>query len=203
MNLRPIFLWGAVFLCGLIFGYLVKEFVHTETKDMPATRTAPAERTERPVLEDADVEATDIELVQGKDGALQWKLQAREAKYDQDRKLVTVEMPQLTAFFGEDRQEVFIRADSGDIDQKNDNLTLWDNIDGRFGMFALKAQHFDYIGAIGKVFLKGGVSVHRPDLSVNATAVEIDIVTRELIAAGGVEATIIPQSLETGFEQEN
>ena len=202
MNLRPVFLWGAVFLCGLIFGYLVKEFVHTETKSVSSSKTAQTEHSERPVLEDADVQATDIELVQGKNGVLQWKLQASSAKYDQDRKLVTVELPQLTAFFGDDRQEVFIRADSGDIDQKNDNLTLWDNIDGRFGMFALEAQHFDYIGAIGKVFLKGGVAVHRPDLSVNATAVEIDIVSRELVAAGGVKATIIPQSMDTGLEQE-
>ncbi|WP_147821372.1 LPS export ABC transporter periplasmic protein LptC [Salidesulfovibrio onnuriiensis] len=202
MKFRPLFLWGAVFVCGLLFGFLVKEFVHSETETMPQN-VPPQERTERAAFEDADIEAEDIELVQGKDGALQWKLQATNAKYNQEKKLVAVERPQLTAFFGDDRQEVFIKADAGDIDQKNDNLTLWDNIDGRFGMFALKAQHFDYIGAIGKVYLKGGVAVSRPDLSVNATAVEIDIVSRELVAAGGVEAVIIPQNTNLTSSQEN
>lgn len=181
---------------------MVKEFVHSGVEKTPE-KIPPSERTDRAVLEDADIEAEDIELVQGKDGALQWKLQASNAKYNQEKKLVAVERPQLTAFFGDERQEVFIRADSGDIDQKNDNLTLWDNIDGRFGLFALKAEHFDYIGAMGKVYLKGGVSVSRPDLSVNATAVEIDIVTRELVAAGGVEAVIIPQDTLSAPDQEN
>ncbi len=202
MRLRPLFLWSAVFICGLLFGYMVKEFIHSDT-EQPRPTDSPRERSDRPVLEDADIEAQDIELVQGKDGALQWKLQASNAKYNQEKKLVTVERPQLTAFFGDDRQEVFIRADAGDIDQKHDNLTLWDNIDGRFGMFALKAEQFDYIGAIGKVYLKGGVSVSKPDLSVNATAVEIDIVSRELVAAGGVEAVIVPQNINLKSSQEN
>ena len=202
MKSRSLLLWGAVFICGLLFGFLVKEFVHTGAEQAPQS-LPPQQRSERAALEDADIEAEDIELVQGKDGALQWRLQASNAKYNQEKKLVAVELPQLTAFFGDDRQEVFIRADAGDIDQKNDNLTLWDNIDGRFGMFALKAEHFDYIGAIGKVYLKGGVSVSRPDLSVNATAVEIDIVSRELVAAGGVEAIIIPQNTNLTSTQEN
>lgn len=205
MSLRPVFLWGAVFACGLIFGYLVKDFVHTESKGVPTTSPEQniPEKKEHTSLDDADIKATDIELLQGKDGLLQWRLQAREAQYDQKKGLVAVDLPQVTAFFGEARQEVFIRADHGDIDQKNDNLTLWDNISGRFGMFTLKAEHFDYIGAIGKIFLKGGVTVHKPDLSVNATAVEIDIETKQLVAAGGVEALIIPQSKNADLDEEN
>lgn len=202
MKLRPILLWSAVFLGGLLFGLLVKEYIHSDLRQEPA-RTASPQKQDRAVLDDADIEAEDIELVQGKAGALQWKLQAKGAQYNQDKKLVTVELPQLTAYYGEDRQEVFLRADQGDIDQKNDNLTLWDNIDGRFGLFALKAEQFDYVGAINKVYLKGGVSVSRPDLSVNATAVEIDVQTREMVAAGGVTAVIVPQKLEQDPTRKN
>ncbi len=156
-----------------------------------------SEKSRKQLLDEADVTAEDIELVQGKQGAMTWKLLATSAKYNQEKKLVGVDRPQLTAFFGDDRQEVYVKAERGEVDQTNDNLTLYDNVTGRFGDLALDAQHLDYVGAISKVYLKGGVTVRRPDMTLTAVAVEIDLLSREMVAAGGVEALLAPQGLES------
>jgi LPS export ABC transporter protein LptC len=152
---------------------------------------------------DADVSAEDIELVQGKEGSMSWKLLAKSAKYNQELGIIAVDFPQLTAYFGKERQEVYVQADRGEVDQENDNLTLYDGVSGRFGNMALDAQHLDYVGAIGKVYLKGGVTVRRPDMTVQAKALEIDLVTRQLVAAGGVEALLAPEGLGRSPLHEN
>ena len=99
----------------------------------------------------------------------------------------------MTADYGEDRQQVSVKTESDNIDPINNNLTLYDGVTGRFGDIALDAQHLDYVGAIEKVYLKGGVTVRHPDMIIKAAAVEIDLVSRELIAAGGVEALLAPK----------
>lgn len=92
---------------------------------------------------------------------------------------------------------MFIRPDTGEINQMGNTVTLRDNIAGRFGEFALTSDGvFDYIGAMKKAYFKGRVVVTRPDFSVNATTVEINFDTRELTAAGGVSAEFIPAALK-------
>lgn len=196
MKGRPALVFLLIFAVGLVLGIAVKTLFFSE----PVVETAETERldrqTRKQLLEDADVSAEDIELVQGKQGAMTWKLLGKTAKYNQEKGLIGVDYPQLTAFFGEDRQEVYVRADRGDVDQQNDNLTLYDGVSGRFGDMALDAQFLDYVGAIDKVYLKGGVAVRRPDMTIKAQAMEIDLVTRQLIAAGGVEALLAPEGLD-------
>lgn len=200
-SLRPVLLWGAIFLSGIVFGYIVTQYTST-SDDAAKPENESVSMTDSPLVSNAEINAEDILLEQGSDGMLDWKLQARTASYDQDKKLVVVERPQLTAYFGEDRKEVYVRSDRGEVDQKNDNLTLYDNVDGRFGMFSVKAKNFDYVGAIDKVVIKGGVTVARPDLEVNATAVEIDLLSREMVAAGGVSAVVSTSAVSVEEELE-
>lgn len=194
-------LWGAIFLSGIVFGYIVTQYV-SSPDDTATPKNESVSMTDSPLVANAEIKAEDILLEQGSGGALDWKLQARTAVYDQDKKLVVVDRPQLTAFFGKDRKEVYVRSDRGEVDQKNDNLTLFDNVDGRFGMFTVKAKNFDYVGAIDKVVIKGGVTVARPDLEVNATAVEIDLLTRTMVAAGGVSAEVSTSAVSVEEELE-
>ncbi|WP_229593297.1 LPS export ABC transporter periplasmic protein LptC [Pseudodesulfovibrio sediminis] len=203
MQGRPALFFALIFVVGLGLGIAVKTlFFSDPIIETEATSTTTANTRQR-LLEEADVSAEDIELVQGKRGSMTWKLLAKTAKYNQSVGLIGVEYPQLTAFFGDDRQEVYVRADHGEVDQKNDNLTLYDGVSGRFGNMALDAQHLDYVGAIGKVYLKGGVTVRRPDMTVQATALEIDLVTRQMVAAGGVEALLAPKGLDNNPLIEN
>ncbi|WP_319466971.1 LPS export ABC transporter periplasmic protein LptC [uncultured Pseudodesulfovibrio sp.] len=185
-----------IFVVGIALGIAVKAVFFSDSVIEPVADKTLSEKTRKQLLDEADVTAEDIELVQGKQGAMTWKLLATSAKYNQEKKLVGVERPQLTAFFGDDRQEVYVKAERGEVDQTNDNLTLYDNVTGRFGDLALDAQHLDYVGAISKVYLKGGVTVRRPDMTLTAVAVEIDLLSREMVAAGGVEALLAPQGLE-------
>lgn len=196
MKGRPALSFIAIFVIGLVLGIAVKEVFFSDPL-IEEEREAPlAEKSRKQLLDEADIIAEDIELVQGKQGAMTWKLLAKTAKYNQEKKLVGVERPQLTAFYGEDRQEVYVKADRGEVDQTDDNLTLYDNVTGRFGDLALTAQNLDYVGAIDKVYLKGGVTVRRPDMTLKAVAVEIDLISRELVAAGGVEALLAPKGFE-------
>ena len=197
MNRRPALILVLIFVVGLAVGIAVKALFFSDPI-VEQEAAGPVEtKSRQQLLDEADITAKDIELVQGAQGVMTWRLLATTAKYNQDKKLVGVEHPQLTAFFGKDRQEVYVKADRGEVDQKNDNLTLYDNVSGRFGDLALEAQHLDYVGAINKVYLKGGVSIRRPDMSFDAVAVEIDLVTHELVAAGGVKALLAP----SGFEE--
>ena len=173
---------AAIFVGGLLVGLFLSRGERPggeEPKTGGKERSAPAG-----ALGGADIVAQDIELVQGKGG------QARNAEYNQDKGRVMVVKPQMLSYVGEERREVYIQAERGEIDQQGDNLTLWDRVEGRYGHFALSADNFDFIGAMNKVFLKGSVQVRRPDMSIDAAAVEIDLASRELVAAGGVTAFI-------------
>ena len=192
MKRRPTFLFGLIFIFGLGIGLAVTSTILTEEDVEPAIVEETSEKTREELFEEAAIIAEDIELTQGKQGVMTWKLQAVAAQYNLEKGLVGVDRPQLTAYFGDDRQEVYVKADRGEVDQADDNLTLHDNVTGRFGDLALDAQHLDYVGAINKVYLKGGVTVRHPDMTLTAAAVEIDLVTRQLVAAGGVSTLLAP-----------
>lgn len=185
-----------IFVVGIALGIAAKAVLFSDPVIEQAADTPLSEKSRKQLLDEADITAEDIELVQGKQGAMTWKLLATSAKYNQEKKLVGVERPQLTAFFGDERREVYVKADRGEVDQTNDNLTLYENVTGRFGDLALDAQHLDYVGAINKVYLKGGVTIRRPDMTLTAAAVEIDLLSREMVAAGEVEALLAPKGLE-------
>jgi len=196
MKGRPALTLFVIFAIGLALGLAVNAIFFTDSIIEDAPVETATEKSHERLFDEANVTAEDIELVQGKQGSMTWKLLAKSAKYDQERHLVSVERPQLTAYFGDDRQEVYVKADRGEIDQGNDNLTLYDGVTGRFGDIALDAQHLDYVGAISKVYLKGGVLLRHPDMTIKAVAVEIDLITHKLVAAGGVEALLAPKGIE-------
>ncbi|WP_319543909.1 LPS export ABC transporter periplasmic protein LptC [uncultured Pseudodesulfovibrio sp.] len=196
MKGRPALILVLIFAVGLVVGITVNTVFFSDPIIEPDSAQTDGSKSRKRLLEEADVTAEDIELVQGRQGSMSWKLLAKTAKYNQEQGLIGVERPQLTAYFGEDRKEVYVRADRGEVDQGNDNLTLYDGVSGRFGDLALDAQQLDYVGAIDKVYLKGGVTVRRPDMTIEAKAMEIDLVTRQLVAAGGVTALLAPTGLD-------
>ncbi|MDP2848011.1 MAG: LPS export ABC transporter periplasmic protein LptC [Humidesulfovibrio sp.] len=184
---KPLVTVVVIFLLGLAIGLVVNQQRATRsvTAEKPATKVEP------------DVLAEDLELVQGSDGKELWRIRAKSAEYSLDQRIVQVIRPQLSAYVGSDREEVFIKSDTGEVNQSGNTMTLRDNIAGRYGDFALTSDVFDYIGAMKKAYFKGRVIISRPDFSVNATTVEINLETREFIAAGGVAAELVPSSLKT------
>jgi len=175
-----------IFVLGLAIGLVVNE----QRNGRSGVQEKPVAKVAEP-----DVLAEDLELVQGADGKVLWRVRAKSAQYSMDQRIVQVLTPRLTAYVGADRQEFFVKSDTGEVNQQGNTMTLRDNITGRFGSFVLTADVFDYIGAMKKIYLKGRVGVSRPDFSVNATTVEINLETRELTAAGGVTAELIPAAL--------
>lgn len=186
---KPLVTVVVIFMLGLAIGLVVNQ-----------QRTTP---TPQPALEqqaakaEPDVVAEDLELVQGSDGKELWRIRAKSAEYSLDQRIVSVIRPQLSAYIGTEREEVFIKSDLGEVNQSGNTVTLRDNIAGRYGDFALTSDVFDYIGAMKKAYFKGRVIVTRPDFTVNATTVEINLETRELTAAGGVAAELSPASLNS------
>jgi LPS export ABC transporter protein LptC len=183
---KPMFFLVLIFTLGVGIGLVFN--LQRETK--PTTAERPAVRQTEP-----DVTAEDLELVQGSDGKELWRVRAKSAQYSLDQRIVQVLRPQLSAYVGPNHEEVFIRSDTGEVNQAGNTLTLRDNISGRFGEFALTSDVFDYIGAMKKAYFKGRVVITRPDFMVNATTVEINLDTRELTAAGGVSAELVPATL--------
>lgn len=182
---KPVLTIVLIFLLGLGVGLVLNH------------QSRQKEQTEKPAAKaEPDVVATDLELVQGSEGKEQWRMRGKTAQYSVDQRIVQILNPQLSAYVGQDRQEVFIRSDTGEVNQPGNTLTLKDNIAGRYGDFTLNSDVFDYIGAMKKAYFKGRVVVTRPDFTVNATTVEIDLDTKELTAAGGVTAEFVPSSLK-------
>ena len=176
-----------IFVLGLAIGLVANE-----------QRNGRGRAPEKPVAKaaDPDVMAEDLELVQGAEGKVLWRVRAKTAQYSMNQRIVQVLRPQLTAYVGADRQEFFVKSDTGEVNQQGNTMTLRDNITGRYGAFVLTSDVFDYIGAMKKVYLKGRVGVSRPDFSVNATAVEINLETHVLTTAGGVTAELVPAALD-------
>lgn len=183
---KPLLFLVLIFVLGLAIGLVVNERrdVRNGAAEKPVAKTA-----------EPDVLAEDLEFVQGADGKVLWRVRAKSAQYSVDQRIVQVLRPQLSAYVGADRQEVFVKSDTGEVNQQGNTMTLRDNITGRFGEFVLTSDVFDYIGAMKKIYLKGRVGVARPDFSMNATTVEINLDTRELTAAGGVTAELTPAAL--------
>ncbi|XPV77750.1 MAG: LPS export ABC transporter periplasmic protein LptC [Desulfovibrio sp.] len=196
MKFRSLVVIALIFALGLGAGmYLTK---HPDAPQvMPTVKKADDEQnsTKRRLDINADISAEDIELVQGEGGEIQWKLKAAKAEYDKDKGLVLVTAPRLTTFVGDNRREIFVRSDFGEVDQKGNNLTLWDRVDGQYGLFGLKADSFDYIGSMNMIYIKGSVVVNRADMNISAPAVQINVTERTLEAAGGVEAYILVDEL--------
>jgi len=185
---KPFVTVVVIFLLGLGIGLVVNQ--QRSSKDATADMTPAAKA-------DPDVLAEDLELVQGSDGKELWRVRAKSAQYSFDQRIIQVIRPQLSAYVGAERDEVFIKSDTGEVNQQGNTVTLRDNIAGRFGTFALTSDVFDYIGAMKKAYFKGRVIVTRPDFTVNATTVEINLETKEMTAAGGVTAELIPASLNS------
>lgn len=182
---KPLITVFIIFLVGLGIGLVInsRRTIRTIAPEQPIAKNEP------------DVLAEDLELVQGSDGRELWRIRGKSAQYSLDQRIVQIIRPQLSAYVGADREEVFIKSDTGEINQQGNTVTLRDNIAGRYGTFALTSDVFDYIGAMKKAYFKGRVIVSRPDFTVNATTVEINLETRELTAAGGVAAELTPASL--------
>lgn len=190
-----------ILLVGLAVGIAVKAVFFSDPPP-PEAVSEEDDKTRQQLIDESAIIVEDVELVQGKQGAMDWKMLAISARYNQEKKLIGVERPQLTAYFGDDRQEVYIKADRGEVDQSEDNLVLYDNIAGRFGTMEVIAQHLDYVGTMNKVYLKGGVTVRRPDMTLTANTVEIDLITRQLVASGNIKALLSPKGLdENPFNQ--
>lgn len=195
MKGRPALIFGLIFAVGLVAGLFAKTVLFStpfSSDDKGLDEVASREEA----LNNADVVVDDVELVQGKQGELVWRMLAKSARYSQDNKLVGVDKPQLTAYYGKERREVYVKADNGEVDQANDNVSLTGDVSGRFGDISLKAQQLDYVGAFNRVFLKGGLDIRRPDLRLTARAVELDLVTRRIEAAGGVKAVFVPKDYD-------
>jgi len=187
--MRPVVKIGLLLGALVVLGLVAKSILFT--KPVPQrVEEASVEKSRSELIDEAQVVAQDVELVQGRKGAMEWKLLAKTAKYNQEKKLVGVTDPRLTAFYGKDRREVFIRADRGEVDQAKDNLTLYDNVTGRFGGLDIYAPFLDYVGGEDKVYIRGGVHVKRTDLDMTADEAEIDLESRVLIATGKVNAVL-------------
>ncbi len=191
--------WLVVFVIGVLIGTIfVRNSAQIEPEAQPTDQPkASISQMAEPIEPGSeDIVAEDIELVQGAQGRIDWKIRARVARYSRERNLVSLVKPELFAYIGENRDEVFVRAETGQVDQEADNFRLRENVVGRYGLFALKADELDYIGAMDKIYLKGKVIIYRPDVDVRATAIEIDVLSREMIAAGGVTAVLSPQDVD-------
>lgn len=200
MAKRPVLSIGIIAILCIMVGLIIKSFFFASSIPQKAEEEN-GDKTRQELIDEAEVVAQDVELVQGRQGALEWKLLAKTAKYNQEEKLVGVTAPRLTAYYGEERREVFIKADRGEVDQGKDNLTLYDNVTGRFGKLDITAPYLDYVGGDDMVYIKGGVHLVKPELDLTAEEAVIDLEKRELVATGGVTAILNPSALEQPLKQ--
>ena len=154
---------------------------------------------------EVDVSMQGIELSQGREGRVQWRLKASGAEYLQEGGLIRVDSPVVTYYGGADGQgpaasgskpgstPIVVTAPKGEVLQDDEVVTLWPDVTVTMGMGEMRAERLVFTGKETRTIrLTGSVVMHRGEMAVRAPEVEYDLDKDIIVAKGGVEADLNP-----------
>ena len=202
--------WVLVLVAAITAGILVvvwstwdtgtrKRVAPPQKKSENATVPSPSLLSEA----DVDISAEGIELTQGESGRLEWTLKAVRGDYAQESGRIYLTRPDMVYFMGEDRTEVRVRAGTGNVAQNEDLVALEDNVTAHYGEFTVLAGTLDYMGRNKSLRLGDDVRVSRPGMRFNASVVDVDVSTRDILAVGGVAAVLEESMFQSDEPVEN
>jgi len=139
---------------------------------------------------DVDVSLRGVELSRGADGRTEWRLKADGAHYAQDTGVVAVDNPRIVYYLNDGTGEVAVNATSGEVNQASGDASLWPDVDIVSGPNRALAERLDYHSADRQLVLTGTVRLSRPDMTLDAPRVVLDLDTNDIHADGGIESVL-------------
>jgi len=139
---------------------------------------------------DVDVSMQGLTLTQGEEGAMRWKLEAKNATYLQEEGRVQVDEPLITYYRDASDDVITVRAPKGEVDQNTEQAWLWPEVDMQSGQSAVRADKLHYTGSDRTIVLTGQVVLTRPDMQVFAEKAVVELESSGISATGGVKALI-------------
>jgi hypothetical protein len=137
---------------------------------------------------DVDLAVEDIELRQGRDGRMLWRVRAPVGRYNQETGLVAVDSPRIE-YFLEDSTPM-ITARRGEVAQeqglaslRDDVLVVWDNA-------TICARALDFNADDDFLVLTGEVRMHKDFLHLMASRIEVFLDRNEIVAPDGVRVDL-------------
>lgn len=147
------------------------------------------------LAEEVDVEAVmeRVELSRGADGKTDWRLTADGADYLKDEGLVRLTEPRVT-YYRPDGSEVRVAAPKGEVRQESGDAGLWPGVVIESGPSTIHADRLDYRGNMREIELTGSVRLNRGDMILNAPRLTMQLSSNDIIAEGGVESVLWPET---------
>lgn len=158
---------------------------------------------------DVDVSMQGVELSQGREGHIQWRLRASGAEYLQEGGLVRVDEPVVTYYGGPgdgsdggpaaSGKPITVTAPKGEVLQDDEVVTLWPEVTVTMDLGDMRADKLVYTGKDTRsIRMTGSVELRRTGLSVKAPEVVYDLDKDIMVAWGGVEADMTADMAASG-----
>lgn len=132
----------------------------------------------------ADLSVEGIELRQGRDGRMLWRLRAPRGEYVQESGLVRVEFPEIDYHL--DNGTARVRAQWGEVRQESGRARLGPDVSVVLDEATVLADELDYDAANQLLVLSGNVKVSKPGADLTAPRLEIRLDWETAEATGGV-----------------
>ncbi len=138
----------------------------------------------------ADLSLEGVEMTQGKEGEVEWRLQAKEGRYGKDSQVVELEEPRVTYFGKDQREKIKISGPRGRVKQAQDTAFIFPSVRVETEDGVVTAENATYIGRESKVVLWGDVRFKGGDSRFNSSRAKYYLDRDFLRAEGGVSAVI-------------
>ena len=125
-----------------------------------------------------------------REGKTEWTLEADRAKMTSDRNSATLDKVSVV-FFAEDGGKVRLKADSGTLRTRSNDLEVSGNVVVWQDEYRLTCDRIEYHHRNRLLVADGPVKVAGKTLSVDAEAATFDMETRRLLFEGNVYGTIV------------
>jgi lipopolysaccharide assembly outer membrane protein LptD (OstA) len=145
-----------------------------------------------------------ITLSQGEGGLEVWRLKASWAGMTQEEGRITVEKPRLTYYMPPDNKELYVTANTGDIDQKNRILRFVGDVVASLNDRSLTGALLVYNGTAKTMTFPDGALFQEPGMTGGAQHVTWHVDDRTVTAEGDVNVLFdrSPAEMPGASEQE-
>jgi LPS export ABC transporter protein LptC len=121
-----------------------------------------------------------------KNGIPQWTLDAKSARYFEDKKETVLEAPEVI-FYTKDNKKVYLNADQGILDMNTNDIQAEGNVTVKNDDYMMKTQSLHYNNNMRIIFTNVPVKISGESLILTADSMSVNLDTGKTSFTGKVE----------------
>jgi LPS export ABC transporter protein LptC len=121
-----------------------------------------------------------------KNGIPQWTLDAKSARYFEDKKETVLEAPEVI-FYTKDNKKVYLNADQGILDMNTNDIQAKGNVTVKNDDYMMKTQSLHYNNNMRIIFTNVPVKISGESLILTADSMSVNLDTGKTSFTGKVE----------------